>query len=112
MSGTAVRDLEALARVPGVRSAVRTDLSGAFLDAIGEPDGEAVAAVAGFLAATLAEAGDRLGLGGLRRVALHGAARAGLLLVQDGAVLAAAVEPAAGLANVEKALEASGAKER
>jgi predicted regulator of Ras-like GTPase activity (Roadblock/LC7/MglB family) len=112
MRGAGIRELDELVRVTGVRSAVRTDPQGALLDAVGEADAEAVAAVAGFLCVAFAEAGAPLGLGALRRVALQGAARAALLLVDDGGVVAASVEPAGALAGVEKALEGSGGKER
>jgi hypothetical protein len=105
------RDLEQIARLPGVRSAVQGDLAGAFVDAVREADGETAAAVSGFLAATLLGAGEQLGLGALRRVTLQGPARAGLVLVQDGAVIAATVEPAA-LAGVERALETPTHRER
>jgi predicted regulator of Ras-like GTPase activity (Roadblock/LC7/MglB family) len=107
-----MRDLEQVARVPGVKRAVLADAAGAFLDAVREPDGEAAAAVAGFLAAALAQVGEPLGLGALRRATLQGTGGATLLLAQDGAVIAATVEPAGALAGVEKALEASGPRER
>jgi predicted regulator of Ras-like GTPase activity (Roadblock/LC7/MglB family) len=107
-----MRDLQQVARVPGVKSAVLADARGTFLDAVREPDGEAAAAVAGFLATSLGQVGEPLGLGALRRAVLQGAARATLLLVQDGGVVAATVEPAGALAGVEKALEATGARER
>lgn len=106
------RDLEQIARLPGVRSAVQGDLGGALVDAVREPDGETAAAVTGFLAATLLRAGEQLGLGALRRSTVHGPTRATLVLVQDGAVIAATVEPAGALAGVERALETPTHRER
>lgn len=107
-----MRDLEQIARLPGVRSAVQADLAGALVDAIREADGETSAAVAGFLSATLLGAGEQLGLGALRRVTLQAPARAALLLVGEGAVVAATVEPPGALAAVEKALENPNPRER
>lgn len=100
-------DLSVIAGLPGVRSAVLGDLEGTFLEASGEVDGEAVAAEAGFLASTLAEAGEALGLGALRRVSVGGPARASVAVVRAGQVVAARVEPARLLAAVEKAIDTS-----
>ena len=61
-------DLATIAKIPHVSSAVLGDLTGGFFDAIREPDGESVAAVAGFLSANFAQAGERLGLGTLGRI--------------------------------------------
>jgi hypothetical protein len=103
---SADRELDVIARVAGVRSVVQGDLAGTFLDAVREPDGEAVAAVTGFLAATLLRAGEHLGLGALRRVWFQGPSRARLVLVQEeGGVLAAVLESSGALAAVERALE-------
>jgi len=99
-------DLAAIAKLPEVRSAVRGDRSGAFLDAVNEADGETVAAVMGFVASTLAEAGDQLGLGALRRATLLGQSRAYLVTMQGDAVITALVD-AKSVAAVEKALDAS-----
>lgn len=105
-------DLERIAALPGVRSAVLGDAGGTFLDAVREPDGETVAAVTGFLATTLMRAGEQLGLGAVRRLTLAGPTRACLVVVQDGAVVTASVEPPGALAAVEKSLETPGHRER
>lgn len=107
-----MQDLQRIANLPGVRSAVLGDLGGAFVDAVREPDGETVAAVTGFLSTSLVRAGEQLGLGPLRRVALAGPTRACLVLVRDGAVIAASVEPPGALAAVEKGLETTSQRER
>lgn len=100
-------DLALIAKLPDVKSAVLGDLGGAFLDAIQEPDGETVAAVMGFVATHLVEAGAQLGLGGLRTVSVAGPVRGCLVAVRDRSVLTATVEPSRSLGAVEKAVETS-----
>ena len=100
-------DLASIARIPGVASAVLGDEAGGFHDAIREGDGESVASVTGFLAASLARAGEELGLGAVRRIAAAGEKR-GFVIVKVGpAYVTARVEPASALGAVERALEAS-----
>lgn len=100
-------DLATVARIPGVASAVLGDLEGGFLDAIREGDGEAVASVAAFVATSLGRAGEELGIGPFRRVAVSGERRALVIAAAGGALLAARVEPTSALAVVEKALDTS-----
>ncbi len=100
-------DLASVARIPNVASAVLGAPDGGFLDAIREADGEAVASVAAFVATSLAQAGDELGLGTLRRVAVAGERRALVIAAADGALVTARVEPGSALAAVEKSLDAS-----
>jgi predicted regulator of Ras-like GTPase activity (Roadblock/LC7/MglB family) len=100
-------DLATIARIPNVASAVLGDTSGGFHDAIREPDGEAVASVAAFVTTSLAQAGEELGLGGLRRVVVAGEKRAFLVAAAGGALVTARVEPPSALANVERAFDAS-----
>ena len=100
-------ELERIASVPGVRSAVLGDLGGAFLGAAREPDGETVAAVMGFLANALLQVGEQLGLGALRRVVIANEARACVVAVRGTAVTAARVEPPGALATVEKVLDST-----
>ena len=100
-------DLAKVARIPNVASAVLGDAAGAFHDAIREQDGEAVASVAAFVLTSLAKAGEELGLGALRRVAVAGEKRALLVAAAGEALVTARVEPVAALAAVEKAFDAS-----
>ena len=100
-------DLKLIAKLPEVKSAVLTDMSGGFLDAVREPDGESVAAVTGFLTTTLNQAGEDLGLGALHGLNFAGQSRGCLVVIQGGAVTTAFVEPPASIAAVEKALDAS-----
>ena len=100
-------DLGTVARIPNVASAVLGDPEGGFHDAIREPDGEAVASVAAFVATSLRQAGEEAGLGALRRIAVAGEKRGLVVAVAGGALVTARVEPAAALAAVEKALDAS-----
>jgi len=105
--GGAMSKLEAVAKLPGVRSAVLGDLQGALVESAGEVDAEVAAAEGGFVAGTLAEAGEALGLGALRRVVLTGQARGALLLVRGRSVLGLRVDPVRALAGVEKAVDGS-----
>jgi hypothetical protein len=98
-------DLTLIAGVPGVKSAVLGDLAGSYLDAVEEQDGEAVAAVMGFLASIVSQVGTELGLGALERMSLSGEAVAHVVLVDGSSVLAARVERPAALAAVEKAVD-------
>jgi hypothetical protein len=100
-------DLARIARLPDVKSAVLGDLAGGFHDAVREPDGETIAAVMGFVSSALARAGDQLGLGPLRRIAVASEARACLAVVRGDLVVTACVEPAKSLAQLEKVLDAS-----
>jgi hypothetical protein len=100
-------DLTLIARLPDVKSAVLGDVSGSFHDAVREQDGEAIAAVMGFVSSAIADAGDQLGLGALRRITVVGEARACLVSVQGSSVVTAWIEPAKALAAVEKVLDSS-----
>ena len=99
--------LETISKFQGVRGAVLGDLDGAFLDAVREPAGEAIAAEMGFLAASLVEAGEALGLGPLAMAGLAGTAKASLVVVRGRSVVTARVEPAKALPLVERAVETS-----
>ena len=98
-------ELRRIAELPEVRGAILSDPSGGLLDAVREPEAESAAAVAGFLASTLAEAGEELGLGALRLVKFGGRNQACLLMARDGLLTMAFVEPAAAVATVERAFE-------
>jgi predicted regulator of Ras-like GTPase activity (Roadblock/LC7/MglB family) len=100
-------DLATVARIPHVASAVLGDAEGGFHDAIREADGESVASVSAFAATSLAQAGEELGIGALRRIAVTGDKRALVVAVEGGALLTARVDPVAALAAVEKALDAA-----
>ncbi len=101
-------DLTTIAKLPDVKSAVLGDLAGALHDAVREPDPETVAAVIGFVSSALAQAGDQLGLGALRRIAVAAAARACIVVVQGHSVVTAWIEPAKSLGAVEKLLDGPG----
>ena len=100
-------DLASVARIPNVASAVLADANGGFHDAIREQDGESVASVAAFVNTGLTQAGEELGLGVLRRVAIAGAKRALLVATAGGVLVIARVDPVAALATVERAFDAS-----
>jgi predicted regulator of Ras-like GTPase activity (Roadblock/LC7/MglB family) len=100
-----MRDLHTIAKLQDVKGAVLGDLGGGFHDGVREPEGEAVAAVMGFVSSALVEAGDRLGLGALLRVSVAGEPRSCLIVVQGDQVIAAWVEPGRSLAAVEKVLD-------
>ena len=98
-------DLATVTSAPEVKSAVLGDLEGTFLDAFNEADGETIAAVMGFVSATVLAAGALLGLGALRRISLSGPSQASVVVIQDRSVIAAAIEPPRALGAVEKFLE-------
>jgi len=98
-------DLARVAKIPNVASAVLGDLSGGFFDAIREGDGEAVAAVTGFISTSLANAGEQLGLGVLSRVSLAGPTRACVIAIEAGGVATLGVAPPGALPAVERALD-------
>lgn len=100
-------DLASVAKIPNVASAVLADANGGFHDAIREQDGESVASVAAFVNTGLTQAGEELGLGVLRRVAIAGAKRALLVATAGGVLVIARVDPVAALATVERAFDAS-----
>ena len=100
-------DLKLVAKIPEVKSAVLTDMTGGFLDALREPDGESVAAVIGFLTSTMNQAGEDLGLGALHGISFSGQARACLIVVQGGLVTTVFIEPPTSLPAVEKAFDTS-----
>jgi predicted regulator of Ras-like GTPase activity (Roadblock/LC7/MglB family) len=102
-----MNDLAQIARIPNVASAVLGDASGVFHDAVREPDGEAVAAVTGFIASSVADAGEQLGLGALSRISVAGATRACVVLVRGASVLTIGVEPPGTLPTVERALDST-----
>ena len=97
--------LKLIASRPEVKSAVLSDLAGAFLDAVREPDGENIAAVTGVLTSTMLQAGEQLGLGALRTISFAGQAKACLVAVQGDSVITAIVEPPTSVAAVEKVLD-------
>jgi predicted regulator of Ras-like GTPase activity (Roadblock/LC7/MglB family) len=98
-------ELDLMAMLPDVTSAVMGDLSGTHHESYQEPEGEAVAAVAGLVASTLLQAGEQLGLGALKSISVSGPARARVILLRSHLVLTGTIEPARSLGEVEKALE-------
>jgi predicted regulator of Ras-like GTPase activity (Roadblock/LC7/MglB family) len=101
-----MRELATISKIPNVKSAVLGDLTGGFHDALREQDGETIAAVMGFVASAMAEAGGHLGLGVLSRISISGEARACIVNVHGSSVLTAFIEPAKALAVVERLLDA------
>jgi hypothetical protein len=98
-------DLDLMALLPDVSSALMGDLSGGHLESVRESDPEAVAAVVGFIGTTLGDLGEQLGLGPLRSVSVAAASRARVILLRSHTILSATVEPGRALGAVEKALE-------
>jgi predicted regulator of Ras-like GTPase activity (Roadblock/LC7/MglB family) len=88
-----------------IKNAVVADLSGALLESMGDPDSEAVAAVAGYTAATMNEVGETLGLGGLEQLSFSGPSSACIVTMLDTNVVATFIDPAVSLAGVEKKLD-------
>src|SRR5512133_1674146 len=103
--GGCMIDLARIAKIPNVASAVLGDLSGGFFDAIREADGEAVAAVTGFISTSIGNAGEQLGLGVLSRVSLAGPTRGCIIAIDGGNVVTLGVTPPGSLPAVERALD-------
>ncbi len=100
-----MNDLALIARIPNVVGAVLGDTTGVVHDAIREADGEAVAAVTGFITTSLGEASEQLGLGPLARAAIAGATRACVISVRGGTVVTIGVQPPTAVPAVERALD-------
>jgi predicted regulator of Ras-like GTPase activity (Roadblock/LC7/MglB family) len=100
-------DLETVASLPGVSAAVLGDLTGTFLGAVGTAEGETIAVEMAFVASTLLEIGEQLGLGALSTFSLAGKAKACLLVRRQGTVITALVAPPQSLGPVERAVDAA-----
>ncbi len=98
-------DLSRIGTIPGIKSAVLGDLGGALIEAVNHPDAEAMAAVMGFAIGQLGAAGESLGLGRLRRIALMGTSTACLIAPQASSVVAICFGPTMSMATIEKKLE-------
>ena len=99
-------DLKQLAGVPEVKSAVLSDPSGAWLDALRHPEPEAAAAVTGVVTGALAGVGDGLGLGAVQAVVTQGPSSACVVVLRGQTITTAFVAPTA-IAAVEKLLDPS-----
>ena len=100
-------DLAMIASFQDVQGAVLGDLAGGFHDAVREQDGETVAAVMGFVASAIIEAGEQLGLGALRRISISSEATACIVAVDGSSVVTAWVAPGKPLATIERAVDAA-----
>ncbi len=98
-------NLAMIGKLPEVKSAVLADRSGVFLDALNEPDGETTAAVVGFIATLMGEAGEQLGLGNMQGIQCSGPGRTSLIRLDGDRVLTAYVDPKVSIAAVEKKLD-------
>ncbi len=94
-----------VARFPEVLAFVVADNSGALLEATGEIDGEAVAAVIAVAVRSLNGVGEQLGMGNLRRASLTGPGLACVLAPYERDVLAVYIDPSKPLAPFEKRLD-------
>jgi len=99
-------DAVAIQGLPEVLSVVVGDREGSLLDSLEEADAETTAAIAGFAASHLVEAGAILGLGDLERITLLGGGGTTILYLGDEAVLTARVDPRQPVASLEARLEA------
>jgi hypothetical protein len=98
-------EIEELLRFPEVKSAVVCDFSGAYHDAFQETDGEAIAGIVGFVALTVIQLGEHLGLGELLSIAIATPSRGRVIVRRGDLVLTGCVEPARALPTVVRALE-------
>jgi predicted regulator of Ras-like GTPase activity (Roadblock/LC7/MglB family) len=98
-------DLNDIATLPEVKSVLLCDPAGALLGAVREGDAESAAAVTGFLATSLGQIGEELGLGPLYRMSVAGKDQAVLLLVLSDSVLSAIIQPASAFPAAEHAID-------
>jgi hypothetical protein len=91
--------------LPDVRSAVHGDTSGAHMESINEPDGESIAAVAGFTIGKLVETGGHLGLGSIQRVSSSSKTRAFALFVYGESVVTVHVDHTKPIGPIEKKID-------
>jgi predicted regulator of Ras-like GTPase activity (Roadblock/LC7/MglB family) len=96
-----VKNFSIVAKFPEVIGAALSDASGTLLDSAGQVDGEMAGAVHAFTARALEKAGEVLGLSTLDRVTLVGGKSACVIIVHDGNVLGAVVDPSKPLAAIE-----------
>ncbi len=100
-------ELAPIAQMPEVTGVVRGTLAGVYLEAVGAGDGEAIAAVMGFVSSTMAQAGEDLGLGTLRRVSVAGEAKACVVAVRGESVVSVQIAAPKAMGAVEKHLDGS-----
>jgi predicted regulator of Ras-like GTPase activity (Roadblock/LC7/MglB family) len=98
-------DLSKIGTIPEIKSAVLGDLGGVLIESLNHPDGEAMAAVMGFTASQFGAAGEMLGLGALRRIALTGTSAACLIALQASSAIAVYFDPSKSMTVIEKKLE-------
>jgi predicted regulator of Ras-like GTPase activity (Roadblock/LC7/MglB family) len=98
-------ELTYIADLPDVSGAVLGDLAGSFLEAVREREGEAIAAVTGFVASAMVHAGDELGLGALRRLTVSGPAGGCVVAVEGDRVVIARVTAVKSIPVVERFLD-------
>ena len=87
--------------------AVLSDAAGGLVEAVREPDGESVAAVMSFIASSLGQAGEELGLGPLGRLSFAGPTQASLVVLFSEGILSTVIQPPGAFPAVERALDAA-----
>jgi len=103
--GEWMSELTAISKLPEVLSAVVGDRRGTVLEAAGDIDGEATAAVMSFTASTVVEMGEALGLGTLQRISIQGEATASVALLTGDRIITAFLDPRKPIASFEKKLD-------
>lgn len=94
-----------MARLPEVTAWVLSEASGALVESGGDIDGEATGAVVAVALRGLAEIGQHLGIGSLKRASLAGSGWSSVWAVHDQEVLGVYVDPSKPLSAFEKKLD-------
>ncbi len=97
-----MKNFELIAKFPEILGAALSDISGALLDSSGEMDGEVAGAVHSYIASSLSQAGDALGIGPFQRGTLAAPSGSCLIFVHEDTVLGAIVGPNKPASAVEK----------
>jgi predicted regulator of Ras-like GTPase activity (Roadblock/LC7/MglB family) len=97
-----MKNFDLIAKFPEILGAALSDTSGALLESFGDMDGEVTGAVHSYIASSLTQAGDALGIGPFQRGTLASPTGSCLIFVQDDTVLGAYVGPNKPASAVEK----------
>jgi predicted regulator of Ras-like GTPase activity (Roadblock/LC7/MglB family) len=94
-----------MARLPEVSGWVLSEASGALVESGGDIDAEATGAVVALVLRALADIGQNLGIGSLRRASLTGSGWSSVWAVHDQEVLGVYVDASKPLSAFEKKLD-------
>jgi predicted regulator of Ras-like GTPase activity (Roadblock/LC7/MglB family) len=100
-----MKEFSAIAKLPDVVGAVRSDQFGALLESSGTIDGETAGAVHAFMVRAFSQAGELLGVGSFQRVSVVGPSKAFVVAIHGDSILGTYTDPSRSTTNVEKRLQ-------